>query len=76
MASNILTAIAKSIWEPSFFKFAGAKFIVTLPGGIEYPLFEIADFTLSFDSFIDKSGSPTILKAWSPLDKSASTSIS
>jgi len=44
------TAIGKSNAAPSFFMSAGARFIVILLRGYEYPEFLIAEATLSFDS--------------------------
>ena len=44
--------IAKSRKDPSFFISAGDKFTTILELGNLYPLFIIADFTRSLDSFI------------------------
>ena len=55
---------------------AGAKFIVILPSGNSKPLLTIADLTLSFDSFMEASGRPTIVKLGIPLLISTSTFIS
>ena len=55
-------AIGKSKRVPIFFTSAGAKFIVILPSGNSYPLFTIADLTLSFDSLTDVSGKSNNIK--------------
>ena len=68
------TAIGKSSWVPSFLRSAGDKLTVILPGGKEYPELLIATLTLSFDSFIDESGKPTIKNAGNPEVISDSTS--
>ena len=72
---NIPSAIGRSRRLPIFFTSAGAKFIVILPNGNSYPLFTIANLTLSLDSLIDVSGNPTILKLGIPLVISTSTLI-
>jgi hypothetical protein len=66
-------AIGKSNWLPSFRIEAGDKFIVILFIGNLYPLLDMADLTLSFDSLIAVSGKPTILKEGNPLLISDST---
>ncbi len=76
LAHNMPAAMGKSIWLPSFFKFAGAKLTVIRLTGKLNPLFFKAERTLSFDSFIDISGSPTMQKFGRPPDKSVSTSTS
>jgi type I restriction enzyme R subunit len=75
-AASMPTAMGRSIWLPSFFKFAGARFTVILLTGNSKPLFFIAALTLSLDSLIEGSGKPTMLKLGRPPDKSVSTSTS
>ena len=59
--------IAKSRKDPSFFISAGDKFTTILELGNLYPLFIIADFTRSLDSFISVLAKPTILNEGIPL---------
>ncbi len=53
----------------------GDKFTVILFGGKPKPLFTRLDLTLSLDSFMAISGSPTMLKLGSPFEISNSTVI-
>ena len=71
---KIAIAIARSSWEPSFLKFAGAKLIVIRFTGNLIPVFSIAERTLSLDSFIEASGRPTMLNERSPFARSHSHS--
>ena len=68
-------AIGKSKLEPSFLILAGARFIIILLLSVSNPEFFIAVLTLSFDSFILASGSPTISKQGIPFDISTSIFI-
>ena len=71
---KIAIAIARSSWEPSFLKFAGAKLIVIRFTGNLIPVFSIAERTLSLDSFIEVSGRPTMLNERRPFARSHSHS--
>lgn len=55
---SIPIAIGKSYIEPSFFVSAGERFITILLLSSLSPLFFIAAFILSFDSFTLVSGKP------------------
>lgn len=59
--SSIHTAMGRSKCVPTFLTSAGDRFTVTLLSGKLNPEFAIAVLTLSFDSRIAVSGSPTIL---------------
>ena len=72
--ANNPRAIGRSKQGPAFFKSAGAKLAVINPSGQEYPLFQIAAFTLCRDSFTAVSANPTTTKFSFPPPASTSTS--
>ena len=75
MEINTPIAIGKSNIEPSFFVFAGDKFIIIFLLSKSKLEFLIAVFTLSLDSFTLVSGKPTISKHGIPGETSTSTFI-
>ena len=75
LALSMATAMARSRCAPSFFTSAGARLTVIIEMGNFFPLFFIAERTLSLDSFTAVSGSPTISNLGSPLLISTSTSM-
>ena len=60
------SAIGRSKDAPSFLKSPGAKFIVTLVLGREYPVLDKLDKIRSSDSFTAVSGKPTRTHLGSP----------
>jgi hypothetical protein len=74
-AARTATHMGKSREMPDFFVFAGARFIIIFFCGRLKPLFLIADFMRSLDSFTAVSASPTISMPGRPAMRSASTSM-
>ena len=72
-ASRIEIAIGRSVCEPSFFMFAGERFIVIFFCGKRNPLLKIAAVHLSLLSFIALSARPTIVKLHFACARSHST---
>ena len=72
-AASIPTAIGRSKAEPSFLTSAGARFTVILRRGKRKPEFFMAAATLSLLSLTAPSGSPTVEKEGTWLERSTST---
>ena len=71
-AAKMPSKMGRSYTGPSFFRSAGARFTVMRRSGKSKPQLRAAARTRSLDSFTEASGSPTISKAGSPLDRSHS----